>query len=111
MSGPSQKIPPAREAAEEVLAFWLAAGHERWFEPDEAFDTEIRERFAAAYEDAAAGRLSVWEDWPEGALAHLLVLDQFPRNMFRNSACSYAPTRSPERSRGGLLPGVSISRS
>jgi uncharacterized protein (DUF924 family) len=86
----NEQTAPTRQAAEAVLAFWLAAGPERWFEPNAEFDAEIRERFAATYEDAAAGRLSGWEDWPEGALALLLILDQFPRNMFRDSARSYA---------------------
>jgi uncharacterized protein (DUF924 family) len=86
----SEHAAPARQSAEDVLAFWLAAGGERWFEDDEAFDVAIRDRFAAIYEDAAAGLLSDWENWPEGALALVIVLDQFPRNMFRNSARSYA---------------------
>jgi uncharacterized protein (DUF924 family) len=86
----SEQNAPARQSAEDVLAFWLAAGHERWFEPDEAFDAQIRQRFAATYEDAAAGRLSAWENSPEGALALVIVLDQFPRNMFRGSAKSFA---------------------
>ena len=86
----SEQNMPARQSAEGVLAFWLAAGHERWFEQDEAFDAAIRERFATTYEDAAAGRLSAWENSPEGALALVIVLDQFPRNMFRGSAKSFA---------------------
>jgi uncharacterized protein (DUF924 family) len=76
--------------AEQVLAFWLAAGHERWFEHDEAFDAAIRERFAATHEDAAAGLLSAWEREPKSALALVIVLDQFPRNMFRGDARSFA---------------------
>jgi uncharacterized protein (DUF924 family) len=86
----SEHPPPAAQTAEDVLAFWLAAGQERWFEHDEAFDAAIRERFAMTYEDAAAGRLSAWEDSPEGALALVIVLDQFPRNMFRRSARAFA---------------------
>jgi len=81
---------PAHQTAAGVLAFWLAAGHERWFEPDEAFDAAIRQRFALTYEDAAAGRLRAWENSPEGALALVIVLDQFSRNMFRGSAKSFA---------------------
>jgi uncharacterized protein (DUF924 family) len=73
----------------DVLAFWLTAGHERWFEKDDAFDAEIRERFKRLYEDATAGLLNGWEDSPEGSLALIIVLDQFPRNMFRGSARSY----------------------
>jgi uncharacterized protein (DUF924 family) len=80
----------AKPSADDVVAFWLAAGHERWFEDDAAFDGEIRERFAATYQEAAAGLRSDWENSPEGALALVIVLDQFPRNMFRNSARAYA---------------------
>src|SRR5271167_3307963 len=75
---------------EEVLAFWRAAGPDRWFTHDEAFDAEIRDRFAAAYESAAAGGLDAWERDPEGALALVILLDQFPRNLFRGSARAYA---------------------
>jgi uncharacterized protein (DUF924 family) len=81
---------PANGSAEDVLAFWLAAGSERWFEHDAAFDAAIRQRYAATYEDAAAGRLGAWENSPAGALALVIVLDQFPRNMFRGSARAYA---------------------
>jgi uncharacterized protein (DUF924 family) len=86
----SEQPAPAVRTAEDVLAFWLAAGQERWFEHDEAFDAAIRQRFAAIYEDAAAGRLGAWEDSPESALALVIVLDQFPRNMFRGSARCFA---------------------
>jgi uncharacterized protein (DUF924 family) len=79
-----------KQVAEDVATFWLAAGHERWFKPDEDFDAEIRTRFATTYENAAAGRLSAWEEWPQGVLALLIVLDQFPRNMFRHNARSFA---------------------
>ena len=81
---------PAKQSAETIVAFWLAAGRDRWYERNEAFDAEIRERFEATYEDAAADRLHAWETRPEGALALVIVLDQFPRNMFRGSARSYA---------------------
>jgi len=74
----------------EVLAFWRAAGPDKWFEKDEAFDTAIRERFLDAYMAAAAGRLAAWEDDAESALALVIVLDQFPRNMFRGDARTYA---------------------
>jgi uncharacterized protein (DUF924 family) len=86
----SEHAAPPRPSAEDVLAFWLAAGHESWFEHDEAFDAAVRERFAATYEDAAAGLLTAWEDGPHSALALVIVLDQFPRNMFRGSARSFA---------------------
>jgi uncharacterized protein (DUF924 family) len=75
---------------ESVLAFWRAAGSEKWFEKDTAFDDDIRARFLGTYEAAAAGRLADWEATPEGALALAIVLDQFPRNMFRGDARAFA---------------------
>jgi uncharacterized protein (DUF924 family) len=48
-------------APEGVLSFWRAAGPKRWFAQDPAFDAEIRERFLATHEAAAAHRLSAWE--------------------------------------------------
>jgi uncharacterized protein (DUF924 family) len=74
----------------DVLAFWRAAGPDLWFKHDDGFDASIRARFRAAYDDAAAGLLSAWENAPEGALALVIVLDQFPRNMFRGSARAFA---------------------
>jgi uncharacterized protein (DUF924 family) len=74
----------------EVTAFWLGAGPKRWFEKDAAFDAEIRPRFEATYAAAAAGQLTDWERTAETCLALLIVLDQFPRNMFRNSAQAFA---------------------
>jgi uncharacterized protein (DUF924 family) len=74
----------------DVVAFWRAAGPERWFEKDAAFDDEIRRRFLKAHEAAAAGRLTDWQGNAEGALALLILLDQFPRNMFRGQARAFA---------------------
>jgi uncharacterized protein (DUF924 family) len=74
----------------EVLAFWSAAGPDKWYTKNSDFDAEITRRFLTTYEAAVAGRLSHWEDTPEGALALMIVLDQFPRNMFRNSARTFA---------------------
>jgi uncharacterized protein (DUF924 family) len=76
--------------ADDVLAFWRAAGPNKWFEREDTFDAEIRSRFLATYEAAAAGRLDAWQSSPEGTLALLLVLDQFPRNLFRGDARAYA---------------------
>lgn len=71
--------------ASEIVTFWRDAGPAAWFKKDDAFDATIRERFMPAYEAAAAGKLSAWEGHAEGALALLILLDQFPRNMFRGS--------------------------
>jgi uncharacterized protein (DUF924 family) len=75
---------------EEVRSFWREAGPKRWYKVDPAFDETVRERFLATWEAARSGRLAAWEDTPEGALALLIVLDQFPRNMFRGMAQAFA---------------------
>jgi uncharacterized protein (DUF924 family) len=60
-----------------------------WFGSDERRDAEIRERFGALLERAAAGELSAWGDGPRGRLSLILLLDQFPRNMFRGTARAF----------------------
>ena len=77
-------------AASEVLSFWQEAGPDKWFNKDAAFDAEIAARFLETYEAAAAGHLSLWETAPDSALALTIVLDQFPRNMFRDSPRAFA---------------------
>jgi len=77
-------------SATDVISFWREAGPERWFKKDAAFDDEIRERFLSLHEAAAAGKLSGWEHNADGALALLVLLDQFPRNMFRNDRRAFA---------------------
>jgi uncharacterized protein (DUF924 family) len=74
----------------EVVSFWQQAGPDRWFKKDASFDREIRDRFFDTYEAAAAGKLSDWEQSAQGALALLILLDQFPRNMFRGDARAFA---------------------
>lgn len=78
------------KSANDVLAFWRAAGEDKWFTKDDAFDRAIRDNFLPAYEAAAAGKLNDWAKTPEGALALIIVLDQFPRNLFRNDARAFA---------------------
>jgi uncharacterized protein (DUF924 family) len=77
--------PPA-----DVLAFWREAGHDKWFNKDTGFDDEISTRFLDTYEAAAVGKLLDWETTREGALALVVVLDQFPRNMFRGNVRAFA---------------------
>ncbi|CEJ11158.1 hypothetical protein BN1110_01445 [bacterium YEK0313] len=74
----------------EILAFWRKAGPDFWFVKDEAFDRAITERFLATYEAAAAGSLESWETTAEATLALVIVLDQFPRNMFRGTPRAFA---------------------
>lgn len=83
---------------EEVLGFWFGREGEEgygkyrefWFRKDPEFDREVRDRFLAGYEKAASGAYDGWRESAEGALALVIVLDQFPRNMFRGDARSYA---------------------
>lgn len=81
-----------------VLDFWFAppgdAQHDRtravWFKKDDAFDTQIRERFGPLIESALTGALDAWDETVDGALAKIVVLDQFTRNAFRGTARSFA---------------------
>ncbi len=74
----------------EIVSFWREAGPEKWFAQDDAFDTEIKSRFLEAHEAAARGELAAFEENAEGALALVILLDQFPRNMFRGNARAFA---------------------
>lgn len=85
-----QPLPDPLPDARSVTAFWRAAGPSRWFRKDEAFDAEFRSRFLAAHEAAARGELDHWADSADGALALLILLDQFPRNSFRGTARMFA---------------------
>ena len=71
--------------AADVLAFWREAGPSRWFRKDTAFDEQVRARFLGAHEAALRGELDGWAQDVDGALALLILLDQFPRNAFRGT--------------------------
>jgi uncharacterized protein (DUF924 family) len=73
-----------------ILAFWRDAGPDRWYSRNDAFDAEVRGRFFGLWQRAAAGELSSWETSDDGALALVILLDQFPRNIFRDDAQTYA---------------------
>ncbi|MBV8030676.1 MAG: DUF924 domain-containing protein [Betaproteobacteria bacterium] len=83
---------PADPRAGEVLAFWFqGSGRDRrWFQKDDAFDQQIRTRFLDAYDAAAKGALETWKADARACLALVIVLDQFPRNMFRGTARAFA---------------------
>ncbi|HEU4356962.1 MAG TPA: DUF924 family protein [Xanthobacteraceae bacterium] len=83
--GTTEAIEPA-----DVLAFWRTAGPDKWFEKDALFDAEIARRFSALWHAVREGKLRAWGDTAEGALALVIVLDQFPRNMFRGDGRCYA---------------------
>jgi len=81
---------------QEVLDFWFGPPGERgparpeWYRKDEAFDQRIRERFGGLLESAARRELEAWRADPESNVALVVVLDQFPRNLFRGDARAFA---------------------
>ena len=77
-------------APSDVVAFWKEAGPSKWFAKDEAFDARFGERFETAHFAAARRELDHWADTPEGVLALMILLDQFPRNCFRNTGHAFA---------------------
>jgi uncharacterized protein (DUF924 family) len=74
----------------QIVSFWIKAGPKRWFKKDTTFDQKIREKFLITHQAAEMQKLVSWELSAEGALALLLLLDQFPRNMFRGTARAFA---------------------
>lgn len=75
----------------DVLEFWFSEqSRALWFEKNAAFDEAIRARFEDTVRAAAAGELEHWERTAPGALALVIVLDQFPRNLYRGSARAFA---------------------
>lgn len=78
-----------RDAA-DVVEFWRRAGPSQWFSKARSFDDMFRERFLHLHEQASARRLERWAASTEGALALVILLDQFPRNAFRGTSRMYA---------------------
>lgn len=81
--------------AAEVLQFWFGDGppyadRPEWFRKSDAFDREIERRFAALIETALQDGLTAWAAEPAPALARVILLDQFPRNVFRNTPKAFA---------------------
>jgi len=80
-----------RDAIERVLDFWFSPGDDnRWFKRDEALDEAVREALAEDYERVAAGAYDSWIESARGCLALVLLLDQVPRNLFRESPKAFA---------------------
>ena len=76
---------------DDVLRFWLnEVGPKRWYKSDSTLDTEIKGRFEALWRRGGEGGCDHWAATPEGALALLILLDQFPRNMFRGTAAAFS---------------------
>jgi len=79
---------------DEVLSFWLdEVGPSRWYIQDAALDAEITARFRTTWEGALAGRYSLWLTYPNGALAYIILTDQFSRNMFRDEGKAFSSDR------------------
>jgi uncharacterized protein (DUF924 family) len=79
---------PAHPA--DILEFWRAAGPRRWFAKDDAFDAAIRLKFEPTHHAAARGEYDRWREAQDGALALVILLDQFPRNLYRGSGHAFA---------------------
>lgn len=77
-------------APSAVVAFWKEAGPSKWFAKDDAFDADFRRRFETAHLAAARRELDDWADSADGALALLILLDQFPRNVWRGTGHAFA---------------------
>ncbi|MFP5269872.1 DUF924 family protein [Coleofasciculus sp.] len=83
---------------DEILAFWFGTPddpayrkpRQAWFTKNPGFDEEVRSRFLEDYQQAAAGQLNHWQESPHTCLALILLLDQFPRNMFRGQPQAFA---------------------
>lgn len=78
-------------SAKDVLDFWFEeAGEKGWFAGGDEFDRKVRDRFLPLWEAGMEGRLGPWLTTPREALAYVILLDQFPRNMFRGDPRSFA---------------------
>ncbi|MBX3479858.1 MAG: DUF924 family protein [Caulobacter sp.] len=75
---------------QDIIGFWTSAGPAKWFAKDNRFDEAIRLRFEPVHFAAARGQYDAWRETAEGTLALLLLLDQFPRNLFRDTAHAFA---------------------
>jgi uncharacterized protein (DUF924 family) len=74
----------------DVVAFWKEAGPSKWFAKEDAFDALFHDRFRDTHFAAARRELDHWAKTPEGTLALLILLDQFPRNCFRGTGHAFA---------------------
>ena len=79
---------------DEVLGFWLDEVDETgWYEQSDTLDREVRDRFEEAWNVAREGTYGLWLTYPNGTLAYIILMDQFPRNMFRGTARAFSTDR------------------
>lgn len=74
----------------DIIGFWKSAGPQKWYARNSAFDAAIALKFEPVHHAAARGQYDKWAASAEGALALLILLDQFPRNLYRNSGHAFA---------------------
>ena len=80
---------------EDVLSFWLDdVGKAGWYDTSPELDQQIRDRFLETWHHAAEGRHALWLTYPSGTLAYIILMDQFPRNMFRDDGRAFATDRA-----------------
>jgi uncharacterized protein (DUF924 family) len=94
--------------AQDLLDFWMGElGPEDWFKVDAALDARVRERWLPLWEQGAANGLRTWTVAPRSCMALLILLDQFPRNMFRGEARAFSSDgRALAVARTALLAGL-----
>ncbi|WP_050930921.1 DUF924 family protein [Aestuariivita boseongensis] len=79
----------------DVLSFWLdEVGPDGWYKQDEDLDASIRDRFLETWQRSKEGALSLWLTYPSGALAYIILTDQFPRNMFRGDGKAFSTDKA-----------------
>lgn len=85
-----------KSLAPEVLNFWFGEGpgegkaQKRWFEKDPAFDALVTKQFQNLHQEMFDGKVRHWLDHPRDCLARIIVLDQFPRHIYRGSARAFS---------------------
>ncbi|MDF1668628.1 MAG: DUF924 domain-containing protein [Roseovarius sp.] len=78
-------------APTDVLRFWLdEIGESGWYNPTDALDQTVRDRFGDAWQSAREGAHALWLTYPTGTLAYIILMDQLPRNMFRQQGAAFA---------------------
>lgn len=100
-----------KDLARAVLEFWFVDHNRKdWFARNAAFDAEIRDRFSAAHDAASAGRLDQLRADRDGALALILILDQFSRNLFRDTPRAFEQdARAREVARDSIEAGFDMA--
>ena len=79
---------------QEVLSFWLdEVGPKGWYNPSKELDKSVQDEFQETWERACEGACGLWLTYPNGALAYVILMDQFPRNMFRDEGVAFSSDR------------------